>query len=264
MLSFLGCVFLSALLTPVCGQYHGSYYDPIDDSLTGDPFRAQLTTLLNNGTVILGYHEVFKAFEVIDYKPVDSSCGDIKGIYSSKCWDKSQECGSYKKEGDCFNREHFWPKSWWGAKPIAAYTDLHHLYPTDGYVNNQRSDKPLGKVTTVQYNSTNGCLVGLCSASENNGYSGECFEPDDLFKGEAARVYFYMATRYHDIFTCCSEPGVEKSTIKPWMQQTLRKWHQKFPPSPEEVERNDRIFSIQKNRNPFTDFPQWVDKVPTF
>ena len=58
-------------------------------------------------------------------------------IYSSKCWVPIEEqCGSYQAEGDCYNREHSWPKSWWGGadKLSTPYTDLHHLFPTDGKV----------------------------------------------------------------------------------------------------------------------------------
>ena len=75
------CTLFSSFLFAV-GQYDGSYYNSIDAALTGDAFKSELTTLLNNGTVTLSYKQVYSAFEVIDYKPVDSSCGDIKEIYS--------------------------------------------------------------------------------------------------------------------------------------------------------------------------------------
>jgi hypothetical protein len=38
----------------------------------------------------------------------------------------------------------------------------------------------------------------------------------------------------------------------------LLKWHQQDPPSAEEIARHEYIASIQKNRNPFIDFPSWA------
>lgn len=32
----------------------------------------------------------------------------VRGIYSDYCFNVSDKCGSYKKEGDCYNREHTW------------------------------------------------------------------------------------------------------------------------------------------------------------
>jgi len=44
------------------------------------------------------------------------------------------QCGNYSGEGDCYNREHSFPKSWYGDV-LPMNTDLFHLYPTDGWVN---------------------------------------------------------------------------------------------------------------------------------
>ena len=73
-----------------------------------------------------------------------------------------KQCGNYKQEGDCYNREHSWPKSWWGgfSEGQNAQTDLFHLYPTDGYVNNLRANLPMGNVKDATYTSTNGCKIG--------------------------------------------------------------------------------------------------------
>jgi len=154
------------------------------------------------------------------------------------------------------------PKSWWGgSESIAAYTDIVHLYPTDGYVNGRRSDFTFGVVGQISYQSSSGCLVGKCDASQNEGFSGNCFEPDDGFKGEAARVYFYMATRYQSSFTCCDEDGVNKAQLKDWLEDLLKSWNRAFPPDAAELQRNDRIYSNQGNRNPFVDYPEWVDRI---
>ena len=106
----------------------------------------------------------------------------------------SDKCGSYAKEGDCYNREHSFPASWFSdAYPM--YADLFHLYPTDGYVNSMHSNYPFGDVATPSWTSANGCLLG---ASSDAGYSGTVFEPIDEYKGDIARSYLYMITCYKD------------------------------------------------------------------
>src|SRR5690606_41593555 len=68
-------------------------------------------------------------------------------------------------------------------------TDGPHVVPTDGYVNGQRSNHPIGKVSSASWTSTNGSKKG---SSAVPGYSGTVFEPIDEFKGDVARVYFYF------------------------------------------------------------------------
>ncbi len=48
------------------------------------------------------------------------------GPYSTVCWTPDDRCGNYRQEGDCFNREHSLPKSWWGSDSKSkAYSDLY-------------------------------------------------------------------------------------------------------------------------------------------
>jgi len=238
------------------------YYNGINKSLTGKALKDALSKLINSNVKVLSYDELWTAFWQTDANVIGTKCTGIHDEFSEYCWIKSQQCGNYKKEGDCYNREHLWPKSWWGGSTtIPAYTDMFHLYPTDGYVNGRRSDFPFGVVSQISYESSNGCLVGQCTAANNNGFSGNCFGPDDGFKGEAARVYFYMSTRYQNTFTCCDSTGVNKAQLKDWLEIQLKNWHKKFPPDDAEKQRNDRIYSVQGNRNPFVDYPEWVDRI---
>lgn len=180
------------------------------------------------------------------------------------------ECGNYKKEGDCYNREHLWPKSWFGGFDYGknAQTDLYELWPTDGYVNGLRGDLPFGYVlsTNISYKSTSGCLIGQCNPDYTYGENiGKCFEPADLYKGDFARSYFYLATAYYQEWDCCETPGTDKSSIKPWMEAILRKWHAEDPVDEVERQRNDCIYADwQLNRNPFIDYPQFVDQISDF
>ena len=92
-----------------------------------------MTDLINPHTVI-SYDDVWDAFNTIDSAAQNSSnycpVGSINDIYSAKCWTyPDDQCGNYQKEGDCYNREHSFPKSWWNGSVIPAYTDMFHLYP---------------------------------------------------------------------------------------------------------------------------------------
>jgi len=243
---------------PVSGP--GSYYDGINPNLNSTLFKKQLTQLISVHTV-LTYDQLWTAFKTIDQS---SSCPvpTLFDIYSAKCWTPgTQQCGNYKKEGDCYNREHSWPKSWWGGENAGytSYTDLFHLFPTDGYDNNRRADFPIGEVSRSTYNTSNGAQLGPCL---NAAAGGNCWEVSDRYKGQLARAYFYISTAYVDVFTCCTNNAVTNARLKPWLENTLRDWHSRFPVSQDEMQRNELIYqNFQKNRNPFIDYPEWVDKI---
>lgn len=251
-----------------------NYYSSIDSKAVNDVLKGQLFQLINPHTV-LDYDAVWEAFGVVDKflpgYPCDSNKEHIPDIYSSYCWALEKipggECGNYKKEGDCFNREHIWPKSWFGGFDYGmnAQTDLFELWTSDGYVNGLRGNYPFGIVSpnTVTYTSTNGCKIGKCDNS--TGYSGSCFEIADELKGDAARSYFYLSVAYWQQWDCCDDVGVNKSDIKPWMEQILRAWHKADPVNAMERRRNQLIYQdYQHNRNPFIDHPEWVDQIEDF
>ena len=137
---------------------------------------------------------------------------------------------------------------------------MFHIYPTDGKVNGVRGNYPFGNVSTASYTSSNGSKLGV---SANLGYSLTTFEPIDEYKGDLARGYFYMSTRYY------SEDGgwstsdaTNKSTILPWEVDVLLQWHHQDPVSSKEIARNDSIYKLfQHNRNPYIDNPQWADSI---
>jgi endonuclease I len=88
------------------------------------------------------------------------------------------------------------------------------------------------------------------------------WEPPDHMKGNLARNYFYMATRYYTEDTCwSSSDATSKAHLKLWTQCLLLRWHQQDPPDAQEVALNDLIHRIQGNRNPFVDHPEWVATV---
>jgi len=248
--------------------YTGSYYKNVNTTLNGRPFEKELMKLISTNIRRLSYDQLWDAFNVTDTHW--ASCpGKIHDIYSTKCWNYgSQQCGNYKTEGDCYNREHSWPKSWWGGESANdyAYTDLHHLFPSDGYDNNIRSNYPFGEIIpgTETYTTNNGCKLGTCAG----GYKYQdltCWEPADEMKGDLARGYFYMSARYLEEFTCCELDGVNDSHLRQWMEKTLRQWNKFDPVSIDEATRNNYIYDdFQYNRNPFIDHPEWVSKIYNF
>ena len=171
----------------------------------------------------------------------------------------TNQCGTYNSEADCYNREHSWPESWFGgASPMSS--DIFHLFATDGYVNNRRSNFPYGKVGTATWTSMNGSKLGNCVST---GYTGTVFEPIDEYKGDFARSYFYMETRYYgEDSGWPGSPMTSGSQLLPWAQTLMMLWNLMDPVSQKEINRNDSIYkNIQHNRNPFIDHPEYASQI---
>ncbi|MHC1706647.1 MAG: endonuclease [Bacteroidales bacterium] len=254
-------LYITLLLISLSGfaQIPSGYYNSAA-GLTGTPLQQALHDIIDNHT-ILTYGSLFTHFSVTDVKPDNSvwdMYSDVPGgtppyVYHFVA---SDQCGNPVAEGDCFNREHSWPKSWFGGDILPMYTDLFHLYPTDGWVNNKRGNLPYGTVGTANWTSQNGSRTGNCNWP---GYSGVVFEPINEYKGDFARTYFYMAVRY---FTeDASWPDTEMATgsqLKPWAASMLLQWSQDDTVSQKEIDRNNAVYQIQGNRNPFIDNPQYI------
>jgi len=236
------------------------YYDPAA-GLYGPALQQALHDIIDDHTV-LNYDFLYTAFESTDKKPngkVWDMYSDIPGgIPPYEFTFGSDECGSYNSEGDCYNREHSWPRSWFNdMAPMDS--DLFHLYPTDGYVNNKRSNHPYGKVGSASWTSDNGCKLGDCITA---GYSGTVFEPIDTYKGDLARTYFYMATRYYkEDQSWPGSPMTNGSQLKSWAITMLLQWHQDDPVSQKEIDRNNAAYGFQNNRNPFIDHPEYAPDI---
>lgn len=166
------------------------------------------------------------------------------------------------------NREHSVPKSWWkysgDVEYTPAYSDMWNLYPSDGEANMAKSNYPLGIVAgTPSYD--NGCTKVGTPAYGYGGGAGKVFEPDDEYKGDFARGYFYMATVYDNIYWLskygCMFSRNSYPTLLPWAYEMLLEWHRKDPVSQKEILRNDAVEKSQGNRNPFVDFPQLAEYI---
>lgn len=222
---------------------------------TGNELKEALHGIVK-GHHVVSYGGLLNAFADTDCKPN----GKIWDIYSNYEFDLSTGlCGEYTKEGDCWNREHTWPQSWFapsGSTNDTAYSDLFHVYPTDGYVNNRRQNFPYGEVSNPTYTSGNGSKLGPCASA---GYSGTVFEPIDEYKGDIARSYFYMSVRYcHGDDNWGTSGMTNKSEILPWAIDMLLQWNDDDPVSQKEIDRNNAIYVKQHNRNPFIDNSEYA------
>ena len=201
----------------------------------------------------------------IDFKTTDCNGNIIIDRYSNSQFTYGTDfCGTYNGVGDCYNREHSIPNSWWGGSSSdTAYTDLHHLFPVDGWVNSERGNHPFGNCANGSARGTG--KLGTCTFS---GYNGTVFEVADEYKGDFARVYFYFATRYmtrmsdytsgtgNVVFTASTYLGLTN-----WAINQLLEWHRNDPVSTLETTRNDAVYGIQHNRNPFVDYPELVEYI---
>lgn len=245
-----------------------AYYSSATAS--GKNLKTQLFNIVDNHTV-RSYGDLWNDYQTTDDKPN----GKVWDMYTDNGGCKtnpveftfiSDQCGNYSTEGDCYNREHSFPKSWFNdASPM--YTDLYQVVPSDGYNNGMRANYPYGEVTSANYTTANGSRRGNSAISA---YSGTVFEPADIYKGDFARIYFYMATRYEnkiaswENYSSYGDAILDGSSFpcyEPWQLDMLVKWHLNDPVSQKEIKRNDEVYAIQGNRNPYVDHPEYVMKV---
>lgn len=254
-------VCTAAVLAVACApaQPPPGYYS-MAEGLTGQPLRQALHNIIDDHTV-LSYDNLWDAYATTDAKPgnkVWDMYSDVPGgtppyVYTLF----SDQCGSYNSEADCYNREHSFPQSWFNdGNPMR--TDLFHVYPTDGWVNNKRGNLPYGEVGSADWTSQNGSKTGLCVSP---GYNGTVFEPIDEYKGDLARTYFYMMTRYYGEMGGWSSPMLAGGDLSLWAKNLLLTWHDQDPVSAKETARNNAVFALQDNRNPYIDQPGWVHAI---
>ena len=263
---FLLSIFVTifSFSQPPAGYYNGT------EGLRGEALLNKLKEIITQGHQTLNYGDLYTYYESTDRVPgtnkvwdmysMDGNCNAAYYYY----FGQGQECGTYSGEGDCYNREHSVPQSWFNsASPMKA--DLFIVYPTDGYVNNRRSSYPYGMVDNPSWTSTNGSKVGTNSFP--GGPNTTVFEPIDAYKGDFARTYFYVATRYKDDI-----PGWDFSTnlayvfnsdgtLKDWAVQMFLQWCEIDPVSDKEIARNDSVYAIQGNRNPYIDHPEFINYI---
>ena len=163
-------------------------------------------------------------------------------------------------EPDGWNREHVWPLSeLGGSTSLTAGCDAHHIRPADLSINNRRGNMEYGIGSMIVEDT-------YASGSSKCKISSEYFEPRDEVKGDIARMLFYMAVRYEgDVSDEADlELVLDKTAEKDYKignLSVLLAWNRMDPVDEFEMHRNDVIYSYQKNRNPFIDYPSLADLI---
>ena len=245
---------LSVLVSAQPANYYNSA-----NGLTGNQLKVALHNIIK-GHSSISYSQLWNAFWSTDNK----GNGVVWDMYSDRpngnppytYYLGQDQCGNYNSEGDCYNREHSWPQSWFNEQTVPR-SDLHHIFPTDGFVNGKRANYPFGEVRSATWTSQNGSKLGTCKTP---GYSGTVFEPIDEYKGDFARALMYMSVRYYsEDGSWSSSDMTNKSEIKKWAIDMLLRWNEQDPVSEKEKERNEVIYNdYQHNRNPFVDHPEYA------
>lgn len=173
-----------------------------------------------------------------------------------------------------WNREHVWCQSLsnglWGES--GGGSDMHHIRPTETALNGTRSSHKYGYAnggTVAYFKDTNG------SNKYVGGWvGGGTFEPLDKVKGDVARIVMYVYTHYNTAanvygttngsggkfgtlkFTNIMSAGNESAAIS-----ILLEWNAMDPVDQIEIARNDAVYKIQGNRNPFIDHPEYANDI---
>jgi serine protease len=227
-------------------------YYPNAIGQTGSTLITALEEASSRNQIHLSYSQVWDALKYTDEDPTDTN--SVILIYTGRSQAKSFNA-SGNNDPDAWNREHTWPKSHgFPSSGDWGYTDIHHLRPADASVNSTRGNKDFD-------NGGN-----PISEAPGNFTDSDSFEPRDEVKGDIARMMFYMDIRYNaqsntatDDLNLVDYTGTSGANLGDLC--TLYEWHNQDPVSTGEIARHARIVERQGNRNPFVDYPAWVNEI---
>ena len=254
--------------------YDGNYYDSVTNEMLNDSdaLKAELNRIVNANYTRVSYNTAFDKLETVDMYDTEM----IECIYTGMRMVADRTTAVW-------DREHIWAKSY-GFKDESydAYSDLHHLRVSEHMINVNRSSSYFTTVSNPESTDEYG-----------NRWTTLSFEPRDEVKGDIARMLIYMTVKYDNgdvldleltddislINTSASVFGglkpdttgmsdsakaeIDKRTytqgpVYLGLLSELLKWSIEDPVDEREITRNNNIYAIQKNRNPFIDHPEYV------
>ena len=249
------------------------YYDSADDT--------NATTLRNTLHEIIDDHisypysagttDTWDVLSVADEDP--NPAVDLDPMVTEQVW-MVYKNNSYQWLGggvQAYNREHTWPQSYGFSSgdlgdDNPARTDAHHLMLSDVDYNSDRGNKYFDNCVSGCTELPTDSYNGQGGAGESNWYNGSVFEVWDARKGDIARAMFYMAIRYEgnavnevDLELTDNPAEIQTGQPKMGLLSVLLEWHEQDPVDLIELYRNDEVFALQENRNPFVDHPEWVE-----
>jgi subtilisin-like proprotein convertase family protein len=221
----------------ITGTAKGEEPPPTDPQ---DPFQGLRDAALlaaikksSTGKHVVSYNEARKVI----FTDLDVKNGKVRDVYTGR----EINGGKIPSSSD-MNVEHTWPQS--KGATGEAKSDLHHLFPTDSKANSTRGSFPFGKVVTVQW-SQGGSKFGLDAQGR------KVFEPPDEHKGNVARALFYFSAEYN-------------KRIPPEEESVLREWNKLDKVDAAELARNEKISTVQGNRNQFVEHSNLADRIADF
>lgn len=232
------------------------YYAPVANLTTdGTAFRSSLAQLITSThKTLTSYDDLRDVYEYSDADPNKS--GNILWFYTGT----SVKYNGFGGNISSTNREHVWAKHSGRAFSTKSGpgSDAHHLRPANANLNSTRGDlsfdivsKTAGSIAKQNGSTT---YENLCY------YGGGFFYPGVGYRGATARILMYVETRWGDEnrlqFTTGTGSDKTIGNIA-----TLMKWHLEEPVSDLERTRNNYVYSVQGNRNPFIDHPEYAEKI---
>ena len=220
-----------------------AYYEGVDiNSVTQSDALMILHELITQTHVSLGSYKTARydlLYPIIDRRPD----GSLRSIYGNQVLATS---ASLAKTTDVplFNTESVVPKSWFGGRNPMK-TDIHNMFACDRKCNAFRGANKYGNIVSESASSS----MTDCGKRSTN-----YFEPSHG-KGTVARAMLYFLVRYPGVL------GDSDRELQHYHLQQLIEWHKEEPPGIYEKHRNAMIYLVQGNRNPFIDFPSWVDRI---
>ncbi|MBJ2196578.1 MAG: hypothetical protein HFJ90_07855 [Muribaculaceae bacterium] len=267
MRNLISGIMVTAGALSLMGEIPAGYYRELEGK-SGEELKAAVRKVaIPEDFVSVAYGDgntSFKTWQAFEFT-------DIRMIQGRKAWwDMYSNKLVYVESGhNSLNIEHSVANSWWGGKEgsEAAYQDLFHLNPSNSDANNAKSNNPIGIVGGNPAFDNGLVLIGAPAAGYGGGAS-KVFEPADEYKGDFARAYLYIMTAYDAISWKTDKGGEALYTItdgtidlQPWAASMLLKWAAEDPVDDKELNRNEQIYGIQKNRNPFIDFPSLAEYI---
>lgn len=246
--------FYIALLFPfLLNAQVPAYYSSIDFTQSSENVKTQLTTLVTNThTTLLPYtSNSTDTWDVLVQSDLENQTSDnvllVYGYDDSDAItmndysrDKDLSCHTSSCIG-LWNREHVFAQSLANPSLDTSYpsagTDVHNLRSIDSQMNSSRNNR------IFQDDSGNEHITSLGN-----------FYPGDEWKGDVARIIMYMYTRYP---TQCEALNIGYGNLNSTstMPTVFLDWNADDPVSQSEIYRNETIYSVQGNRNPFIDNP---------
>ena len=231
------------------GLVAGNYYSTI--SVSKPTFIQDIYALINPHTRIFYSNYASYVIEQFESRDTTENKKIVEDLYTGFPYIYEPPFSH-----SIMSREHCYPQSYMtkvsDLEPV--YSDLHLLYTVNqDKVNAVRSNYPLDEVSQV----TSTFFGGTFGRNEKGDF---CYEPRDFAKGVAARANFYACAAYNTAEFPFTLPTSNMLVNELQFQEILKKWNTDFPPTPWEIARHEYIAqaSVQGNRNPFIDNPNWA------